>query len=89
MSAHDYRANQLRLLLAGFAYVLIDGIRRQALEGTKLARATPGTIRLKLFKIGARVITSIRRIKLSLPDAYPYKAIFFRAHQTLIRPAPT
>jgi hypothetical protein len=53
MNAHDYRANQLRLLLAGFAYILIDGIRRQVLEGTKLAKATPGTIRLKLFKVGA------------------------------------
>ena len=89
MSASAFRSNQLRLMLAGFAYVLIDGIRREALANTTLARATPGTIRLKLFKIGARVITSIRRIKLSLPDAYPYKAIFFRAHSALIRPAPT
>ena len=32
MSAHAYKANQLRLLLAAFAYVLIDGIRRVALK---------------------------------------------------------
>lgn len=83
MSAHDYKANQLRFLLAGFAYVLIDGIRRSALNNTKLAKAVPGTIRLKLFKIGARVINSVRRIKLSLPDAYPYKDIFFKAHAAL------
>jgi hypothetical protein len=86
MSAHDYRANQLRLILAGFAYVLIDGIRRTALTRTQLAKAVPGTIRLKLLKVGARVINSVRRIKLSLPDAFPYKDIFFKAHQTL---APT
>ena len=38
MSAHAYKANQLRLLLAAFAYVLIDGIRRVALKKTTLAR---------------------------------------------------
>ena len=38
MSAHAYKANQLRLLLAAFAYVLIDGIRRVALKKTTLAK---------------------------------------------------
>ena len=46
MSAHAYKANQLRLLLAAFAYVLIDGIRRVALKKTALAKAVPNTIRL-------------------------------------------
>ena len=53
MSAHGYKANQLRLLLAAFAYVLIDGIRRVALKKTTLAKAVPNTIRLKLLKLGA------------------------------------
>jgi hypothetical protein len=83
MSAHDYKANQLRFMLAGFAYVLIDGIRRTALKNTKLEKAVPSTVRVKLLKIGARVINSVRRIKLSLPDAYPYKDIFFKAHAAL------
>ena len=69
MSAHAYKANQVRLIFAAFAYVLIDGIRRVALKNTALANAVPSTIRLKLLKIGARVVNSVRRIKLSLPDA--------------------
>ena len=69
MSAHAYKANQLRLLFAAFAYVLIDGIRRIALKKTTLAKAVPNTIRLKLLKVGAKVTNSVRRIKLSLPDA--------------------
>ena len=85
-SAHDYRANQLRLILAGFAYVLTTYIRLKALAKTSLAKASPNTIRLKLFKIGAKVSTSLRRIKISMPDAYPYKQIFFTAWQAL---APT
>ena len=54
MSAHAYKANELRLLLAAFAYVLIDGIRRVALKKTTLAKAVHNTIRLKLLKLGAK-----------------------------------
>ena len=86
MSAHAYKANQLRLLLAAFAYVLIDGIRRVSLKKTTLAKAVPNTIRLKLLKVGAKVINSVRRIKLSLPDACPYKDLFFKAHAALAPP---
>ena len=73
MSAQAYKANQVRLIFAAFAYVLIDGIRRVALRNTALANAVPSTIRLKLLKIGARIVNSVRRIKLSLPDACPGK----------------
>ena len=43
MSAHAYKANQWRLIFAAFAYVLIDGIRRVALNNTALANAVPST----------------------------------------------
>ncbi len=88
-SVHDYQANQLRLILAGYAYVLTTYIRLKALAKTDLAKASPTTIRLKLFKVGAKVITSVRRIKISMPNAYPYQQIFFKAWQELTRqPAP-
>jgi hypothetical protein len=56
-------ANQLRLWFASMAYVLVDSLRRIALQATDLADATCGTIRRKLFKIGALVTISVRRIK--------------------------
>ena len=86
MSAHVYKANRGRLIFAAFASVLIDGIRRVALKNTALANAVPSTIRLKLLKIGARVVNSVRRIKLSLPDACPGKTLFFKAHTALAPP---
>ena len=52
MSAHAYKANQVRLIFAVFAYVFIDGICRVALKNTALANAVPSTIPLKLLKIG-------------------------------------
>src|SRR5450432_549566 len=65
-------ANQLRLWFSSFAYVLVCAVRRIGLGHTQFADATAGTIRLKLFKIGALVKVSARRIKFALPTACPY-----------------
>ncbi len=79
-STHTMRANQLRLWLASFAYVLICALRRIALVHTRLADATCGTIRLKLLKIGAQVRISVRRIKVAMASACPYADEFALAH---------
>ncbi len=65
------RANQLRLWLSSMAYVLLCAIRRIGLAGTKLERATCGTIRLGLLKIGALVTVSVRRVKLAFASTCP------------------
>jgi hypothetical protein len=82
-SAHTIRANQLRLWFASMAYVLICALRRIGLAHTQFARASCGTIRLKLLKIGALVRTSVRRIKLAMPSAFPYQAEYRAAHAAL------
>jgi Transposase DDE domain group 1 len=82
-SAHTMRANQLRLWFASMAYVLICALRRIGLAHTQFARASCGTIRLKLLKIGALVRTSVRRIKLAMPSAFPYQAEYRAAHAVL------
>lgn len=82
-SASTMRANQLRLWFASFAYVLISALRRIGLAGTELARATAGTIRLKLLKIGARVKVSVRRVKIALTSACPQADVFMMAHEKL------
>ena len=53
-------ANQLRLYFSSFAYVLMYGLRRLGLAGTAYARAQCTTIRAKLMKIGARILTNLR-----------------------------
>jgi hypothetical protein len=77
------RANQLRLWFASMAYVLVDSLRRLGLQATELANATCGTIRRKLFKIGALVTISVRRIKLAMASGCPDKAAFATAHRAL------
>ena len=71
-STATMRANQLRLWLASFAYVLMCAIRRIGLAHTQFAEATCGTIRLKLLKLAGLVRISARRIKFALASACPY-----------------
>ncbi len=82
-SSGTMKANQLRLWFASMAYVLLDGLRRIALQGTALADASCGTIRRKLFKVGALVTISVRRIKFAMASGCPYKAVFAAAHRAL------
>ena len=86
-SAATMRANQLRLWFASMAYALICALRRIALQHTQFAKATCGTIRLKLLKIGALVRTSFRRIKFAMASGNPYQREFALAHAQLINAA--
>jgi hypothetical protein len=82
--AATMRANQLRLWFASMAYVLMCALRRIALAGTDLARATCGSIRLKLLKIGAQVTVGVRRVKIALASSYPLQHMFALAHTRLV-----
>ena len=87
-SARTMRANQLRLWFASFAYVLIDALRRLGLKHSRLEKATCGTIRLKLLKLGARVTLSVRRIKISMASSNPWQNEFALAHARIGGAAP-
>jgi len=79
LSSHKMAANQLRLWLSAFAYVLVERLRSHALKGTRLARATVGTIRCQLFKLAARIESSTRRIRIRLCSQSPFKDVFAHA----------
>jgi hypothetical protein len=87
-SCHALLANQYRLLLSSAAYVLVEHLRRTALAGTELAQAQANTIRLKLFKVAARVVVSVRRVVLHLSSAYPLQELFTRLVARLRSDAP-
>jgi hypothetical protein len=70
-STATMRANQMRLWFASMAYVLLCALRRIGLQDTEYAKATCGTIRLKLLKIGALVRISVRRIKVAMASGCP------------------
>jgi hypothetical protein len=82
-STATMRANQLRLWFASMAYVLLEAVRRIGLRATGLANATCGSIRLKLLKIGALVRVSVRRVKIAMASAHPWRHEWGLAHAAL------
>jgi hypothetical protein len=75
-SCHAFLANQFRVLLSAAAYVLVETLRREGLAGTELASAQVETIRLKLLKIGGRIVRSVRRLVLHLATPFPLQDLF-------------
>jgi len=84
-STHEMRSNQLRLYFSSFGYVLVQTLRRLGLNGTSMARAQCDTIRLKLFKIGAHIRLSVRRVRIAFSESYPYANLFRQVLQRLQR----
>jgi len=86
LSCSRYRANALRVQLHALAYALVH-LFRQQLHNTALASATVTTLRLKLFKVAARVERTARRLWFHLSSSWPYRELFAAAHAA-IRGAP-
>jgi hypothetical protein len=85
-SCQHFIANQFRLLLSSFAYVLVERLRALALAGTEFAKLQATTLRAKLLKIGAVIIRNTRRVRVLLSSAFPYQAIFTHAALALRSP---
>jgi len=90
LSCHAFHANAFRLLLHALAYDLLHLFRLRVLAGTALATATLGTVRLRLLKLGARVVRSVRRWWFHLATGWPGQPLFAHAVRELraIRGSP-
>jgi hypothetical protein len=84
-STHEMRSNQLRLYFSSFAYVLMQTLPRLGLKDTAMAQAQCDTIRLTLFKIGAQIRISVRRIWIAFSESYPHADLFRQVMQRLQR----
>ena len=87
-STHWMASNQLRLWFSAFALLLFQRLRTIALRNTQLAKATAGTIRQRLLKIGAMVTVSTRRVYVRLASAFPLQNLFAQAHRALTALVP-
>jgi len=79
-------ANQMRLILHTAAYWLMLTLRDAIPKAHALAKAEFATIRLRLIKLGARVIETASRIRLAFAVACP-EAALIRYLATTISPA--
>ena len=76
-------SNQLRLWFSAFAHLMLSQLQAIALPGTRLEKATIGTLRLRLFKIAARVKVSVRRIRFELAEGCPDQEVFAQVWKNL------
>ena len=74
-SCSDFNANQLRVLLAATAYILIQELRTQA-QGTAAERWEVDHLRTRLFKVAAIVVESTRRWLLKLSQFAPDRELW-------------
>jgi len=81
-SCPRFLANQFRLLMAAAAYILYRALRSK-LADTELAKAQVGTLRELLVFVGARVVETVRRVRVYLPTSHPHQELFRRAADDL------
>jgi hypothetical protein len=75
-SCRSPRANQMRLILHTAAYWLMLTVRDAIAKTEALAKAEFATLRLRLLKIGARVIETASRVRIALSAACPEAELF-------------
>lgn len=84
LSCHRFWANQVRLLLHAAAYTLLFALRRCA-AGTELAAVQFDTLRLRLLKIGASVVGSVRRVIVHLSASCPWQRMWVLIARRVLR----
>ena len=81
----DMSANSMRFGLHVLAYAIFVLHREATAEVPEVATAELGTVRTKLFKVGAVVKTSVRRIWFHFSETWPYRELFVRVQKALDR----
>ncbi len=79
-------ANQVRLVLPTAAYWLMLTVRDTIPRSRALATTEFATLRLRLLKLGARVIEAASRVRLAFAAACP-EAELFRTIAMALQPA--
>jgi hypothetical protein len=89
-SCHQFLANALRLAVATAAYALMVLFAQKILRGTELESVRVETLRVRLFKLGARIRLTFRRTWVHLSSSWPYRELFTTIYNKILAlPPPT
>jgi Transposase DDE domain group 1 len=83
LSFHRFRANAFKLLEHTLAYALVVLHREATATLPEVARAEVNTLRLRLWKVAARVTTSVRRIWFHFSETWPHRDLWVQVRQAL------
>jgi hypothetical protein len=78
LSACGFCANAFRLLVHTLAYAIVVLFREAASSVPEVATACVSTLRQRLWKVGAVVVTGVRRIGVHFSETWPYGALWCR-----------
>lgn len=85
LSCGGFCANAFRLLVHAVAYAIVVLFREATAAVPEVATATVQTLRQKLWKVGAVLVTSARRIWLHVSATWPGQALWRRVHEAVAR----
>jgi Transposase DDE domain group 1 len=85
LSARGFCANAYRLLLHVMAYAVVVLFREAAAAVPEVASATVSTLRQRLWKVGAVVVSGARRIVLHVSATWPYRGVWRRVQEAVAR----
>jgi Transposase DDE domain group 1 len=85
LSACGFCANAFRLLVHALAYAVVVLFREAAAAVPEVATASVGTLRQRLWKVGAVVVTSVRRVWLHVSETWPYREVWLRVQAAVAR----
>jgi Transposase DDE domain group 1 len=85
LSACGFRANAFRLLVHTVAYALVVLFREAAATVPEVATARVSTLRQRLWKVGAVVRVSARRVWLRGSATWPGRGLWFRVQAAVAR----
>lgn len=83
LSFHRFRANGLKLLEHTLAYALVVLHREATASIPEVAQAEVSTLRQRLWKVGAVVKTSVRRIWFHISTSWPNRRLFERVYMAV------
>jgi hypothetical protein len=78
LSACGFCANAFRLLVHTLAYAIVVLFREAVAAVPEVATASVSTLRQRLWKLGAVVVTGVRRIWFHLSATWPYRELWGR-----------
>lgn len=82
LSSHHFRANGAKLVEHMLAYALVVLYREAVADAVpELAKAEVSTWRQLLWKVGALVVTTGRRIYFHFSESWPFRNLWIRAHE--------
>jgi hypothetical protein len=85
LSSSGFCANAFRLLVHALAYAIVVLFREAAADVPEVATASVASLRQRLWKVGAVVVTSARRVCVQVSATWPYQEVWQRVHGAVAR----